>query len=264
MLGSFGCRIDIKDRRDLILKMPTHLSYMLPAAANAAAGLAPQMPIVDQKTIGSCTSNAGTRSRLWDALRFPKYSKQAASFSRLWLYYQERKLSGAIADDAGAQSRDIYKILTSLGCPPEAEDPYDVSKFSDAAVNDTPALLASAANFKIGAYHRITDFLSAKSCIAIGTPTGYPFTLGFTVYESFERIGPDGKMPLPGQDENIIGGHEVFCSEYEDGTDVFVVDNSWGQDWGLGGKFLMPYKEVQRQLDNGECDIWMGHLGKPW
>ncbi len=264
MLGMLGRNPDTNDHRDLLLKMPAHLAYQLPSSANAAAGLASSMPIVDQSTLGSCTANAGARYRLWLALCFPQYSKQAPSFSRLWLYYQERKLEGGgISGDNGAQSRTIYRVLTSLGCPPESDDPYDIAKFADPS-NDAAALITKAANFKVGAYHRITDIQSAKSCIAVGSPTGYPFTIGFTVRESFQTIGADGKMPVPAPGEAILGGHEVFGSEYEDGTDVFVFDNSWGPSWGLGGRFLMPYSEFQRQIENGELDCWMCHLGPKW
>ncbi len=253
---------DRRDPRDYFLKQPTHLNYLTPPGVNLRTGLT--LPVFDQGSLGSCTANAGAWYRLWLALKFPTFSQQAPSFSRLWLYFQERKLEGAISDDNGAQSRSIFQVLTKLGVPPESDDPYDTGKFADPTVNDNAKALADAANYKIGAYHRIIDGPTLRSCLAVGVPSGFPVSIGFTVYESFENIGPDGKMPVPGQNENVIGGHETVVYGYEDGTDVYVVENSWGESWGLSGTFLMPYSVLHKQLANGDCDALMGHLGKPW
>ena len=72
---------------------------------------------------------------------------------------------------------------------------------------------------------------------------GRPFVFGFTVYESFE--GPDvartGVVPMPGHQEKSVGGHAVMAVGYDDSTQTFLVRNSWGSGWGLGGYFMIPY-----------------------
>lgn len=262
MIGKLGRKPDTHDHRDLILKMPRHLVVIIPPSADCFVGLS--IPVFDQGDLGSCTANAGALYRQWLALRFPQYSKQADVFSRLWLYYQERKLEGNVNDDAGAQSRTVFQVLTSFGITTESDDPYNITKFADAAVNDTPEELATASQYTIGAYHRVLTLEDVKSCIAVGTPSGYPVSIGFTVYESFENITSDGLMPEPDPSENVLGGHEVVVHGYDDNKRLLTVRNSWGQSWGYNGEFFFPYDEFERQLNNGLMDCWMGHLGPAW
>jgi C1A family cysteine protease len=82
----------------------------------------------------------------------------------------------------------------------------------------------------------------------------FPVIFGFTVYEGFERIGPDGKLNLPGPDESTVGGHAVLCVGYNDKTKRFIIRNSYGPDFGMSGYFTMPYKYLE---DPGlSADFW--------
>jgi len=49
-------------------------------------------------------------------------------------------------------------------------------------------------------------------------------------------------MPSPG--DKAEGGHAVLLCGYKDETKNFLVRNSWGEDWGSGGYFWMPYEYV--------------------
>jgi len=71
--------------------------------------------------------------------------------------------------------------------------------------------------------------------------SGFPFIYGFTVYDSFEWVGADGLVPMPGQDENVLGGHAVVAVGYDNATRRFIVRNSWG-DWGDKGYCYFPYE----------------------
>ena len=67
---------------------------------------------------------------------------------------------------------------------------------------------------------------------------------GFTVYESFEsqEVAKTGVVPLPSRGEKTLGGHEVLLVGYlKDQPNYGLVRNSWGDGWGLGGYFLMPW-----------------------
>jgi len=78
-----------------------------------------------------------------------------------------------------------------------------------------------------------------KGCLA----SGYPFVFGFTVYESFEsdQVAKTGVAPMPATNEKVLGGHAVLAAGYDDGSQRFLVRNSWGPDWGMGGYFTLPY-----------------------
>jgi len=39
----------------------------------------------------------------------------------------------------------------------------------------------------------------------------------------------------------VLGGHAVMAVGYDDSSQRFIVRNSWGKGWGLGGYFTLPY-----------------------
>jgi C1A family cysteine protease len=254
-----GRKPDRPDKRDLHLPRFAHLGIgaPLPSSVDVFAGL--NLPVYDQGELGSCTANVGVLYRRFLARRLPAYSTADDDLSRLFLYYQERLIEGDQASDGGAEMRDVFKALANTGVCTETADPYDPAMVLSADANNSPADVSAAATYKIGAYHRVPDVDAARSCLA----SGYPVALGFTVYASFEEIGSDGVMRMPASGEPELGGHAVTIRGYDDSRSEFLVQNSWGPDWGDAGCFRMPYQYLQETAIS-EPDLWMGHLGKPW
>jgi C1A family cysteine protease len=86
--------------------------------------------------------------------------------------------------------------------------------------------------------------------------SGLPIVVGFTVYQSFEsdQVTETGIVPVPGHHEQVVGGHAVLVVGYDDSQSRFIVRNSWGDQWGLHGYFLMPYAYLtNRRLAS---DFW--------
>lgn len=259
-----GRKPDAPDKRDSFvmdscLRGNNGMVAPLPSWVDVFTGL--DLPVYDQEGLGACTANSGVLYRRFLAQRFPKYSAPDEDFSRLFLYYQERKLpwNNDTATDSGACIRDVFYVLSHTGVCSAELDPYDPSQFASIEDNDNTEDLSQAAAYKIGAYHRIPDTLTARQCLA----SGYAVALGFTVYESFEDIGSDGIMPMPKPNEQILGGHAVVIRGYDDRNSAFLIQNSWGPKWGLSGCFLMPYAFLEN-VTLSQPDMWMGHLGKPW
>ncbi len=256
-----GRKPDAPDKRDSHVPRLAHLgiSAPLPNSADVFAGL--NLPVYDQGSLGSCTANAGVLYRRFLAQRFAQYSALDENLSRLFLYYQERLLpwNDDPDQDGGAAIRDIFYTLAHTGVCLEADDPYVPEEFASAQANDSPTDLADASRYKIGAYHRVPDVDTARSCLA----SGYGVALGFAVYESFESIGADGVMPLPRAGEQVLGGHAVVICGYDDGISRFKIQNSWGARWGASGYFWMPYAFLAND-ELSQFDMWMGHLGAPW
>ena len=258
-----GRKPDAPDRRDLVLRAQ-HAAPLQgigappPSNADVFAGL--NLPVYDQGSLGSCTANAGVLYRRFLAQRFAKYSAPDEDLSRLFLYYQERKLpwNNDVATDSGAAIRDVFYVLAHTGVCAAMDDPYVASQFAS-TWNGTPAEIAGAGSYKIGAYHRVPDGGTARACLA----SGYAVALGFTVYESFGDIGSDGMMIMPAASERVIGGHAVVIRGYDDGKLEFLAQNSWGPAWGSNGCFHMPYAFLENAALS-QPDMWMGHLGKPW
>ena len=97
------------------------------------------------------------------------------------------------------------------------------------------AVVHKALNYR-AVSQSLTDM---KGCLA----DGYPFVVGFSVYESFESdlVATTGDVPMPDPSEQLLGGHAVLVVGYDDATQRFHLRNSWGRGWGVGGYFTMPY-----------------------
>lgn len=259
-----GRKVDLPDHRDLILESrhvaPLHAAGApLPTAVDVFHGL--DLPVYDQGALGSCTANSAVLYRRFLAQRFAKYSSPDTDLSRMFLYYQERKLpwNNDVNSDSGAAMRDAVYVLAHIGVCPAPDDPYRPQDFSSDALNNSEQDLRAATSYRIGAYHRVTDPLTARRVLA----SGYAVLLGFQVYPSFEEIRGDGLLPMPQLSEAPIGGHAVVIRGYDDSRACFYIQNSWGPAWGDRGCFWMPYEYLER-AEISQPDMWMGHLGKPW
>ena len=170
--------------------------------------------------------------------------------SRLFIYYNERSIEGTVASDSGAQIRDGIKSVSAQGACHEALWPYDTSKFTK---KPPKTCYTDGAKNKAVSYQRVVrDPAQMKGCLA----SGYPFVFGFTVYESFESqaMAKSGHATMPASGEKELGGHAVMAVGYDDASQWFVVRNSWGTTWGMGGYFTLPYSYLtQRGLSS---DFW--------
>jgi cathepsin B len=106
-------------------------------------------------------------------------------------------------------------------------------------------------------------FYRAAKIFALDTPkkikaailTGGPVESAFTVYKDFMSY----KSGVYIQHSNVeMGGHAIKIigwGKTDKGVDYFIVDNSWGADWGMNGRFWI-------QVD--QCGIGkQGYAGDP-
>lgn len=248
-MGRYGWIPDLPDARDRVFKIPRK-AVALPPSADVRTGCP---PVYDQGDLGSCTANA-----IGAAIEFDQRKQQLQEFtpSRLFIYYNERALAGTIATDSGAMLRDGIKTVASDGACPETMWPYAIEKFAD-----RPA----AQCYKAGKMHPAVEYTrlaqdagQMKACLA----AGYPFVFGFTVYESFEsdQVAHSGIGAMPDASEVALGGHAVMAVGYDDASNRFLIRNSWGTAWGMGGYFTLPYD----YLSNADlsADFWTIRLVK--
>lgn len=215
-------------------------------------------PIKDQGSLGACTGFGASSCQEFLIKKYGKIADGADApvFSPLFVYYKEREREGDIYSDSGAQIRTAAEVLIQDGICFESEDPYQPFKFMDAP---TEAQILQAAKWRGGAYHRLLDIGDMRGCIA----SGYPFLLGFTVYEGFEDLGSDGLMKMPKPKERALGGHCVLAGlGYDDSKGTITCQNSWGLGWGRGGMFDMPYEFISNS--DLTFDALVVHLGHAW
>lgn len=233
----YGWRPQLPDQRDLLL--PSRLTS--PTALPESVELRGGMPSVyDQGNIGSCTANAIAAAYEFTQNR---QGQLMVTPSRLFIYYGERVLEGTTKQDSGAYIRDGFKVLAKTGACRETTWPYVTSRF---AKRPSAKAYAEAKAHQALVYMAVLQTVTAlKGCLA----EGFPFVFGFTVYESFESdtVASTGIVPMPAPRETVLGGHAVLAVGYDDARQAFLVRNSWGNGWGIGGHFWMPYAYVSSQ-----------------
>lgn len=236
------------DPRDL------HFSISSPKKLPARIDLSPHCgEILNQYSLGSCTANA-IASAVFNAQVRAKQDPFVAS--RLFIYYNERRLEGTINEDAGAYIRDGFKVINKLGAPQETLWPYNLYKWR----NQPPVPVYSAAlKNKATKYYALPGSVqSVKEALA----SGYPVVFGFLVYDSFWKITKRKPvMPMPNPNgESIAGGHAVIAVGYSNARKAFKIQNSWGNRWADKGYFWMPFDFFELSGGSNVADFWVVEL----
>jgi C1A family cysteine protease len=191
-------------------------------------------PCYDQGQTGSCTGNATAGAIHYDRII---EGLDVWTPSRLFIYYNTRVIEGTTSEDAGGTLRNSVKSVVKYGTCTETLWPYIEEKFADKPSDDA---YGEAKKHVAIQYLRINDgsLTRMKSCLE----AGFPFVFGMSVYASFESpdVAKTGKVPLPSDGEECLGGHALCCVGYIDADECFIIRNSWGQ-WGDNGYCYVPY-----------------------
>jgi C1A family cysteine protease len=197
-------------------------------------------PVYEQGPLASCTANALAAAIQFDQIK--QHRPAIFTPSRLFIYYNGRVMEGTVNSDAGEMIRDGIKSVAAQGACPERLWRYDMASFQ---VRPADICYQVAAGHKAVRYQRLVQDLTVmKACVA----SGYPFVFGFSVYDSFgsPQVAATGVAPMPGLGEVVRGNHAVLAVGYDDARQWFILRNSWGARWGMGGYFTLPYAYLAR------------------
>lgn len=203
--------------------------------------LRPNMPpVYDQLYTSSCTAQA-----IAGAVEFKIKQQGEQDFipSRLFIYYNERAMENTVNQDCGASIRDGIKSINTWGVCPETEWSFDPSQL---AVKPSTQCYEDALLHTSVKYESVEqDAQSIRECLAANTPV----VIGLTLYESFmsSQVGTTGLVPMPTSAEKVVGGHAMLIVGYNDTTRLYLVRNSWGTQWGIGGYCYIPYEYIHNQ-----------------
>ncbi len=208
------------------------------SAPTASVSLAHFTTPTQQYSIGACGANATA-----DALEVlnARDGLPPIQLSRLFIYSMARMLQDQNGDgkndldkDEGTFIRLCFEVLLRFGVCREDDPingwPYDTSK-----VFVSPSLKAqrAATSHKISDYYRIrTEGQDRINDMRAALQSGHPIVFGTQIEPSFMDLqGPDTAF-RPRRETGY--GHAMLCVGYDD-KKGFLVKNSWGVGWRVGG-----------------------------
>lgn len=167
------------------------------------------IPILDQGQVGSCTGNAGIGDLAVDPLfgalpGSPRYALDESG--ALKLYSDAEVIDGDgpyPPNDNGSSGLSIAKALKNAGL--------------------------------ISGYQHTFSLDAALKALSVT-----PFIFGTNWYDSMFNPDADGRVHISG---SIAGGHEIMCRECDAENQRVWFDNSWGESWGVGGRFYLTFED---------------------
>ena len=217
--------------------------------------------IKNQGQQGSCLSF--TLTSIFEYMM--KVSKQEDyDLSEAFLYYNARNLDTdeSTSNDNGSRFHPSIESLSKYGIALEKYWPYNENVYdkrpSEEAYKDAETRkLIKALNVEC-------SVKAIKSALS----DGYPVAGSFILYPSFNQNGAYIQMPTKEEIESVNNGneedeqmerharHAMTIVGFSDELQMFLVRNSWGDDWGDRGYCYMPYAYIENnELFNFACII---------
>jgi hypothetical protein len=194
-------------------------------------------PVENQLQVGSCAANA-----VVGALEYHQRKARApqTDLSRLFVYYNARKLAGREGEDAGTIMSHVMASVMAFGACEEKLWPYIEAKWPERPPEDC---YENALRYEAVQYARVPF---GPACL-VTLASGLPIVFGISLpSEYYDEAGQKGVMPIPG--ENLPepgGGHAMLIVGYDIGGEHWLVRNSWGAGFADGGYFRLPFKTMQ-------------------
>jgi len=170
---------------------------------------------------------------------------------RLFVYYNIREIysDDGTVEDTGSYPKDAFNLIRKKGICKSDKWIFDEDK-----VNDKPseeAFNAALIN-KVATYKRIDINKNAMKNVL---DAGYPFIIGMFLDDAFMDLKDVDKLAdqdYKGADGKKENGHAMNVVGYDDDLGGFIVENSWGNDWGAKGYCLIKYDVME-----ADChDAW--------
>lgn len=238
--------IDEKDERDLIFVSERYDN--LPKKIDNRNWIG---EIENQLNTNSCVANA-TSSALE---LLAKRNGKSLDLSRLFLYYTLRESYDNLkGKDSGSYLRDGFKMCNKIGICEEQYWQFLVNRVNIKPNNEAYKM---ANENKVNEYKRIIShedntISNIKSAINLGYPIIFSMELDKSFY-SMEKILSKQKYKGTNLETDIVGYHAMNIVGYDDELNGFIIENSWGANWGYIGCCIIDYDVFFKDCH----DIWV-------
>ena len=222
-----GSLFSIPDLRDYVAKsnvneFPETFELSMPEVKNQGA-------------VGSCVAHSlATATEYFNTKETNTTIKMSTGY-----IYGNRLLS--THKGTGMYTRDAIKTLAKFGNVPyedfpyNVEVPYAIEKFEAEA----DKLEERGLNYKVASYFKLNDDNAIKSHLLDGNPVIFAM-------KWFEDIKIENGVMITNEViSNKTGGHCMVI--YGWNTKGWLVQNSWGKNWGKNGRFTLPYNVSRKE-----------------
>ncbi len=244
----------VPDRLDLRDRM-----YLPPVAVIPGQTLEPNtdIPVLNQEDTSACTGFA-LASVVYHLQRKARRDVKECRVSPFMLYSMARRYDefpGSPDTDTGSSARGAMKGWFKCGACEYSLWPTE--KMPSAAQQAKDDWWLDAVRRPLGAYYRIdprsvTDMHVALNEVGILYATA-------ACHGGWDRgigVKAKGWWNIPSRKAAPAdGGHAFAIVGYN--RDGFIIQNSWGTNWGSGGRAVLAYEDW---LDNA-MDCWVAQLG---
>lgn len=216
----------------------------LPPAVDLRAGCNPH--IRDQGYTEGCVAFATTAL----AEFLLRKEHKPIELSPLYIWSLTRKNEGTLGKNEGTVASDAMKLGHELGFMADQAMPFPEG-VSDQAPNFNAMLAwrpsstdtAQAKKLRpITGVEEITSVHALKKRLS----QGLPVIVCLTIFKSFAKVDHSGVIPMPGANDDLLGGHAVLCVGYDNNARRLIIRNSWGADWGDHGYCYLPYDYIKQ------------------
>lgn len=201
-------------------------------------------PVENQGTIGSCTANA-----VLGAVEYliHRSTGQVIDLSRLFLYYNARRMSDREEVDSGTSMEHAMAAYMAHGACLESLWTYDHARWNLKPPKEVYTAALNFGHYNIGAlqYGRVAANDMRKAVLAAGLPI--VFAMGVPDNLMMRVGGQTGYMPAPenGKWEDPNGAHAMLIVGFDDSKRAWIVRNSWGEEWGVKGHVFIDYDVME-------------------
>lgn len=194
--------------------------------------------VENQGQLGSCAANAAV-----GAVEFfyKRRDGRSPDLSRLFVYYNARKMQGDVTSDSGAFIRMVMASLMGYGACTEDRWAYDPAQFAEEPPKDA---YDEALTHEPIQYARVDGVAGATRAIAEGLPVVFACAIPDRLYDA---AATGGAFPALTEEERTArptSGHAMLLVGYDNRQQAVIVRNSWGEEWGDRGYGYIPYDVV--------------------
>lgn len=169
----------------------------------------------------------------------------ALQLSRLFVYYNSRRLGATESIDSGAYLDDVIQAVLLHGICAEILWPYNIENF---------AVRPDVNSYEDGLKRNIKDYyrLSSLSDMLDALNNNRLVLFGFETFENFITLDAPYTVDMPPADAVSDGAHAMFLVGYDLEQGLLLAKNSFGSDWGNGGYCWISFDYAESYF----VDMW--------